>query len=237
MLLHLLGGIEMKIIEPSVELMRDFDGAEVIKFIERCGRTCYQSEKNITEDSAEKFVRNLIKRGHESVLEHFSATFKIICDRGVMAELTRHRLASFSVESTRYNNYASDKFDGELTFIKPCFWNDDEKKMYELAPINEEGTAFRQIYYKTPVWKEIMTGSEFAYNALLVNGATPEQARAVLPNSLKTEIVMTANLREWRHILKLRTAKDAHPQMRQVANMILTILKEKLPVVFEDIGA
>jgi len=227
----------MKIIEPSVELMRDFDGAEVIKFIERCGRTCYQSEKNITEDSAEKFVRNLIKRGHESVLEHFSATFKIICDRGVMAELTRHRLASFSVESTRYNNYASDKFDGELTFIKPCFWNDDEKKMYELAPINEEGTAFRQIYYKTPVWKEIMTGSEFAYNALLVNGATPEQARAVLPNSLKTEIVMTANLREWRHILKLRTAKDAHPQMRQVANMILTILKEKLPVVFEDIGA
>ena len=104
-LLHLSGGIEMKIIEPSVELMRDFDGAEVMKFIERCGRICYQSEKNITADSAEKFVRNLIKRGHESVLEHFSATFKIICDRGVMAELTRHRLASFSVESTRYNAY------------------------------------------------------------------------------------------------------------------------------------
>lgn len=112
----------MKIIEPSVELMRDFDGAEVMKFIERCGRTCYQSEKNITEDSAEKFVRNLIKRGHESVLEHFSVTFKIICDRGVMAELTRHRLASFSIESTRFNDYSSEKFGGEFAFIRPRFW-------------------------------------------------------------------------------------------------------------------
>ena len=207
----------MKIIEPSVELMRDFDGAEVMKFIERCGRTCYQSEKNITEDSAEKFVRNLIKRGHESVLEHFSATFKIICDRGVMAELTRHRLASFSVESTRYNNYASAKFDNELTFIKPSFWKEDTNAYVNFEFDMQE---FEKVYLN---WIE--------------EGATPQEARAFLPNSLKTEIVMTANLREWRTILKLRTAKDAHPQMRQVANMILKILKEKLLVVFEDIGA
>ena len=204
----------MKIIEPSVELMREIDGVEVMKFIERCGRTCYQSEKNITEDSAEKFVRNLIKRGHESVLEHYSATFKIICDRGVMAELTRHRLASFSVESTRYNNYE------ELTFIKPCFWEEDNSNFV--------------------IWKSQMKSIENTYSALQENGqitfierARPEQARSILPNSLKTEIIMTANLREWRHILKLRTAKDAHPQMRQVAGMILKILKEKLPVIFE----
>ena len=201
----------MKIIEPSVELMREIDGAEVMKFIERCGRTCYQSEKNITEDSAEKFVRNLIKRGHESVLEHFSCTFKIICDRGVMAELTRHRLASFSIESTRYNNY------DELTFIKPCFWK-------------EETNAYVNFEFD-------MQEVEKVYLNWIEEGARPEQARAFLPNSLKTEIVMTANLREWRHILKLRTAKSAHPQMHQVAGMILAILKEKLPVIFEDIGA
>jgi len=200
-------------IEPSVELMRDFDGAEVMKFIERCGRTCYQSEKNITEDSAEKFVRNLIKRGHESVLEHFSATFKIICDRGVMAELTRHRLASFSIESTRYNAYK------ELTFIEPCFWQNVESA---------------RLLTK---WQFMMSDIERLYNNFRNRGVKPEQARAILPNSLKTEIIMTANLREWRHILKLRTDKAAHPQMRQVANMILDILKEKLPIVFEDIGA
>lgn len=197
----------MKIVEPSVELMREFDGAEVMKFIERCGRVCYQSEKNITEDSAEKFVRNLIKRGHESVLEHFSVTFKIICDRGVMAELTRHRLASFSIESTRYNAY------DELTFIRPPFWQGD-------------------MDYWTMLCQEI----ECEYGNARYFDTPPEIARAILPNSLKTEIVMTCNLHEWRHVLKLRTDKAAHPQMRQVANMILEVLKEKLPVVFEDIG-
>lgn len=203
----------MKIIEPSVVLMRDFDGNEVMKFIEKCGRTCYQSEKNITDNSAEKFVRNLIKRGHESVLEHFSATFKIICDRGVMAELTRHRLANFSIESTRYNARK------ELTFIRPCFWN------YSVGD------------FELSEWFDLMKEVEKFYKYFRKDlKATPEQARAILPNSLKTEIVMTANLREWRTILKLRTDKAAHPQMRQVANIILAVLKEKLPIVFEDIG-
>ena len=201
----------MKIIEPSAVLMRDFDGAEVMKFLEKCGRTAYQSAKNITNDSAEKFIRNLIKRGHESVLEHFSATFKIICDRGVMAELTRHRLVSFTIESTRFNDYSK----GELTFIRPNFFDD---RQYD-------------------VWLWAMDTAESNYKKTRERGATPEQARAILPNSLKTEIIMTCNLREWRHILKLRTAKDAHPQMRQVAEMILAALKRKLPVIFEDIGA
>ena len=201
----------MKIIEPIAFLMNDFDGAEVMKFLEKCGRTAYQSAKNITNDSAEKFIRNLIKRGHESVLEHFSATFKIICDRGVMAELTRHRLVSFTIESTRFNDYSK----GELTFIRPNFFDD---RQYD-------------------VWLWAMDTAESNYKKTRERGATPEQARAILPNSLKTEIIMTCNLREWRHILKLRTAKDAHPQMRQVAEMILAALKRKLPVIFEDIGA
>ena len=213
------GEVKMKIIQPSVELMRDFDGVEVMKFIERCGRTCYKSEKNITADSAEKFVRNLIKRGHESVLEHFSATFKIICDRGVMAELTRHRLASFSIESTRYNNYNSSKNSFEISVVCP----------FQPIPDNT--------FLPFLDWKRSMENAENSYMRLTSKGIKPEIARAVLPNSLKTEIVMTANLRELRHILKLRTAKDAHPQMRQIANMILKILKQKLPVVFEDIGA
>ena len=206
----------MKIINPSVELMRDFDGEEIMKFIEKCGRTCYQSEKNITADSAKIFVENLIRRGHESVLEHFSVTFKIICDRGVMAELTRHRLASFSIESTRFCDYKD-----ELTFIKPCFW--------EYASENISSALGYEM------WAETTEKLERIYQTLRDTNSTPEQARAILPNSLKTEIVMTADLREWRHILKLRTDKKAHPQMREVAFMILKILKEKLPVVFADI--
>lgn len=199
----------MRVIEPSVELMTPFDGNEVLKFIEICGRVCYRSEKKITEDSAVLLMKNLIKRGHESVLEHFHCTFKIICDRGIMAELTRHRLANFSVESTRYCDYK----DG-LTFIKPL----------DFAGKNLD------------IWQNRMALSEHGYKALREAGAKPEQARAILPTSLATKIIMTANLREWRHILKLRTAKDAHPQMRQIANMILKILKEKLPVIFEDLG-
>lgn len=207
----------MKIIEPSVELVRDFDGEEVMKFIESCGRVCYRSENNSTADSAKTFIKNIIKRGHESVLEHFSCTFKIVCDRGVMAELTRHRLASFSIESTRYCDYTSDKFGGELNFICPFEDITDNPNAYEF-------------------WRDSCKNAEENYKNLRSFGVTPEIARSILPNSLATTIVMTANLREWRHILKLRTAKDAHPQMRHVANMILDILKEKLPVVFEGIG-
>lgn len=199
----------MKIIDPSVELVRDFDGDEIMKFLEMCGRTCYKSD---LKDS-EKFIRNIIKRGHESVLEHFSCTFRIICDRGIMAEITRHRLCSFSIESTRWCDYMGDRFGGTLTFIKP--------------PVDEKNYI---------AWENAMYRAEDTYFTLRKNGARPEQARAVLPNSLKTEIIMTANLREWRTILKLRTAKDAHPQMREIAFMILQILKEKLPVIFEDIG-
>ena len=205
----------MKIIEPSVELAEDFDGASVMKKLERAGRVCYKSEGNIKSDSAEKFLRGIIKRGHESVIEHASVSFKIICDRGVTHELVRHRLAGYSQESTRFCDYTAGKFGGELTFIKPCFWSEDNENFL--------------------LWKETMARLEKNYFALRQNGARPEEARSILPNSLKTEIFMTANLREWRHILKLRTDKAAHPQMREIALKIYKILVEKLPALFDDI--
>ena len=205
----------MKIIEPSVELVDDFDAAAIMKKIERAGRVCYKSEGNIKDGSAEKFIRGIIKRGHESVIEHASISFKIICDRGVTHELVRHRIASYSQESSRFCDYSAGKFGGELTFIKPCFWSEDDENFQ--------------------TWKETMAQLEKNYLALRANGAKPEEARSILPNSLKTEIFVTMNLRELRHFLKLRTAKAAHPQMREVALKIYKILVEKLPAVFDDI--
>ncbi|MBE8954497.1 MAG: FAD-dependent thymidylate synthase [Quinella sp. 2Q5] len=206
----------MKIIEPSVELAEDFDAAAVMQKIERAGRVCYKSEANIKADSAEKFIRGIIRRGHESVIEHASASFKIICDRGVSHELVRHRLASYSQESTRYCDYTAGKFGGELTFIRPCFWSEDDENFQ--------------------LWSATMATVEKNYLALRANGAKPEEARSILPNSLKTEIFVTMNLRELRHFLKLRTAPAAHPQMRQVALKMLDILCDKLPALFDDIG-
>ena len=211
----------MKIIEPSVRLEDKIDGTEIIKKIEKIGRVCYKSENNITDDSAERFIKNIIKNGHESVLEHVSISVRVICDRGVSHEIVRHRIASYSQESTRYCNYSKDKFGNELTFIRPCYWGTE----------NRDGS----INGKLLIWEDTMQGIENNYIALLENGATPEQARSILPNSLKTEIVMTMNLREWRHFFKLRCAKAAHPQTREVANMILEVFKSKIPVVFDDI--
>lgn len=205
----------MKIIEPSVELVDDFDAAAIMKKIERAGRVCYKSEGNIKDDSAEKFIRGIIKRGHESVIEHAAISFKIICDRGVTHELVRHRIASYSQESSRFCDYSAGKFGGELTFIKPCFWQDDDANF--------------------KIWLASMEVAEKNYLALRAGGARPEEARSILPNSLKTEIFVTMNLRELRHFLKLRTAKAAHPQMREVALKIYKILVEKLPAVFDDI--
>ena len=206
----------MKIIQPSVELIDDFDAATIMQKIERAGRVCYKSESNIKPDSAEKFIRGIIKRGHESVIEHATVSFKIICDRGVTHELVRHRIgASYSQESTRYCDYSAGKFGSELTFIKPCFWSEDDKNFQ--------------------LWLQTMATVEKNYLAMRAAGVKPEEARSILPNSLKTEIFVTMNLREWRHFLKLRTAPAAHPQMRQVALKIYNILAEKLPAVFDDI--
>ncbi len=209
----------MKIIEPYYIIEDEIDAQKMMRTIERAGRTCYKSEHNISDGSAEKFISNIIKRGHESVIEHEKITVRFICDRGVTHEIVRHRLASYSQESTRYCNYANDKFGNELTFINPCFWNENQ----------EEDRA------KMELWKKSMQNIENEYNELIALGAKPEEARSILPNSLKTEIVVTMNLRSWRNFFKLRTAPAAHPQIRQIASALLTELKEKLPVVFGDL--
>jgi len=207
----------MKIIKPSARIVSSVDGDAILKRIEEYGRVCYKSEDRITEDSAKRFVENLIKRGHESVLEHVSVTVKFVCDRGVSHEIVRHRLASYSQESTRFCNYSKDDFGSEITVIEPCF----------LVP----GTAGYDMWYRACLVAEQM------YFKMLDWGCTPEESRAVLPNSLKTELVMTANLREWRHFFKLRTSKAAHPQMRELTVPLLGEFKEKIPVVFDDIKA
>ena len=181
----------MKIIEPSVELINAPDYKTLLTTIEAAGRTCYKSEDKITDGSAEKFVRGIIKRGHEAVIEHGSLTVRFICDRGVSHEIVRHRHSSLDLRQDRLD-----------------------------LPHLEAGSCEH---------------AEVAYFDLLNEGCTPQEARSVLPNSLKTEVVMTADLREWRHFCRMRCPVAAHPDMRVVANMLLTLLKQTYPVFFEDI--
>ena len=199
----------MRIVKPSFHI-EEVDGMELLKKIEKAGRTCYKSEDRITDDSALTFVKTICKSGHESVLEHEKVTVRIICDRGVSHEIVRHRIAAYSQESTRYCNYSNSKFGNEITVIEPLFFKDNPER-YEL-------------------WKTAMEQAEATYFSLLKIGASPQEARSVLPNSLKTEIVVTYNLREWKHFFKLRTSPAAHPQMREVAGMVYEEFQKKLPV-------
>ena len=209
----------MKVIKPHYAILIDWGGKEYIyKKLERIGRICYKSEANITEESAEKFIRNLIKRGHEAMLEHSGLTVIFTVDRGISHELVRHRLASFAQESTRYCDYSKDKFDHQLTFIKPFYLDE------------------RSVEYAD--WRKVMEEAEKQYLELISLGCTPQEARAVLPNSLKTEIAVTANFREWRHILKLRAAGTTgkpHPQMEEIMIPLLMDLKHEFPAIFDDI--
>lgn len=205
----------MKIIKSSVELINPPSYASLLSTVEAAGRTCYKSEDKITQDSAEKFVHSIIKRGHEAVIEHGSITVRFTCDRGVSHEIVRHRLAAYCQESTRYCNYSKDGFGGEITVIEPS-WCSEGDPAYD-------------------VWKKACLRAELAYFDLMTIGCSPQESRSVLPNSLKTEVVMTADLREWRHFLKLRCAQAAHPDMRVLARQLLGVLKMKYPVFFEDI--
>lgn len=207
----------MKIIKAGYEIMDPLNGAGILRKIERCGRVCYKSESRITEDSAAKFVANIIKSGHESVLEHASFSVRFIVDRGVSHEIVRHRMSSYSQESTRYCNYSKEGFGGMITVIEPRSL--------------KKGTAGWEY------WHMACAQAEESYFSMLEIGCTPQEARSVLPSSLKTELIMTANLREWRYFLRLRTAKAAHPQMREVTVPLLAELKTLVPVVFDDIDS
>lgn len=208
----------MKIISASTEILTPDEWFNyALKLIEIAGRTCYKSEEKITSDSAAGFVKGIIYNNHQSVLEHFNVTVRFIVDRGVLAELTRHRLCSYSVESTRFCNYSKDKFKNEITVIKPCFWS-EKSALYN-------------------AWKFSCEQSEKSYLWMIKYGAKAEEARSILPMSLKTEIVMTANLRNWRHIFELRCSpKSPHPQMREVMVPLLKKFQEKLPIIFNSIN-
>ena len=215
----------MKIIKPSYEILTPISdgGIKELQHIEKIGRVCYKSEDRITDDgeSAKKFVKMLINNGHEAMIEHSSLSVKFIVDRGVSHELVRHRIASFAQESTRYCNYSKDKFGNEITVILPCFFD------------TGMGVLSNSLVYQE--WKLACECAEERYFNLLKMGATPQQARTVLPNSLKTEITVTANYREWRNFFKLRTAEASHPQMREVAIPLLKELKTFIPIIFDDI--
>lgn len=204
----------MKIIKPEIEI-EDFDGTQIMQNIERACRTCYRSEESITEDSYKKLLTNCINRGHESVLEHEKITVRMICDIGVYKDLTRHRFASFSIESTRYCNYGKDKFNNEIKFIEPC-------------NIEKGTTEYEQ-------WFNIMNIIEKAYNEMADLSCTPDQMRMILPHSTAAAVTMTANIREWKHILELRCSKMAHPAIRQLLIPLLLIFQEKMPEIFKDI--
>lgn len=205
----------MRIIKPGFKFMTPISAQVIMEHLERCGRVCYKSEDKIAAGSAEKFLANIVKRGHEAALEHFSFTVKFIVDRGVSHEIVRHRMASYCQESTRYCNYSKDGFGNEITVIEPCFF--------------EKGSP------EWTLWKHACEVSERYYFNLLDWNRTPQEARSVLPTSLKTEVVMTANIREWRHFLKLRTSAAAHPQVREVAVPLLHELQQLVPVLFDDI--
>ena len=209
----------MKIELPSFEILTDISPFAILELeeVEKAARTCYKSEDKYEDQaaSAKRLIKKLIENGHEAMLEHSTLSVKFICDRGVANELVRHRVASFAQESTRYCNYSHDRFGRSVSFIYPVFLCD--------------GTApFKR-------WMKCMKEAEKGYFELINMGLKPEEARDVLPLSLKTEIVITANWREWRHILKLRTAPGAHIQMRELMCPLLKELKSRIPVVFDDI--
>ena len=204
----------MKLIEPSIEV-QSFNGKQIMKNIEQACRTCYRSEDKISNESYKTLLKNCITRGHESIMEHEKITVRMVCDIGVYKDLTRHRIASFSIESTRYCNYGKDKFDNEIKFIKPCNI-DEDSDLY----------AF---------WKHTMERIEMNYLHMAEHGATPDQMRMILPHSTAAEVCMTANIREWRHILDLRTKKMTHPSIRQILIPLLLLFKTEMPELFGDI--
>ena len=197
----------MKIVEPWIEVEK-IDGLQIMKKIERACRTCYRSEGNITEDSYKNLLKNCINRGHESVLEHEKVTIRMCCDIGVYKDLTRHRFASFSIESTRYCSYDKDKYGNEIKCINPSYIED--KEVY-----NE--------------WKTCMEEIEKRYMKMKELGASTDMCRLILPHSTAAEVTMTADIREWKHILSLRTSNKAHPAIRQLLIPLLKYFQKEMP--------
>jgi len=219
----------VKIINQSYEILTNLDGLVILKNIERAARTCYKSENLITEDgkSAKELCRKLMSFNpkHTAMLEHGGLiSVKIICNRGLSHEVVRHRLASYAQESTRYCDYSKDKHKNEITIIRPLRYNNILKKE------NPE-----QLATEYRVWRQAVFDAEERYFDLRKLGTSPQIARGVLPIDLKTEIIISANPTEWRHIFKLRCSEAAHPQIREIMRSILADFKYKIPIIFDDI--
>lgn len=203
----------MRIVEPWIKVEK-IDGKKIMRKIEKACRTCYRSEGKITDDSYKNLLKNCITRGHESVLEHEKVTVRIYSDIGSYKDLTRHRFASFSVESTRYCSYNKDKWGNQISIIDPVYIED--KEVYE-------------------VWKSTLEEMEKGYLKMKEIGATNDMCREVLPHSTAAEYTMTANIREWKHILSLRSTNHVHPSIRQIMIPLLKYFKEEMPEIFEDV--
>lgn len=202
--------IKPMVIVPLSELERP-----IMERLERCARICYKSEDKMGAQYNPRFLKDKVARGHESIIEHEKITVMFIVDRGISHEIVRHRIGSYSQESTRYCNYSKEKFGNEITVIEPYYYLDD--------------------HHAYQLWEESCLAAEKAYMSLLESGSSPQEARGILPTCLKTELAVTYNLREWRHFFRQRCDFAAHPQMRQAAIPLLLLFKEKLPVLFEDI--
>ena len=203
----------MRLVEPWIKV-ENFDGVKIMKRIERACRTCYRSEDKIIEESYKNLLTNCLNRGHESVLEHEKITVRIYSDIGTYKDLTRHRFASFSVESTRYCSYNKDKYGNEIAVVNPVYIED--KEVFE-------------------TWKKAIEDMEKAYMKMKELGASTDMCREILPHSTAAEYTMTANIREWKHILELRTTNHVHPAIRQVLIPLLLLFKEQMPEIFGDI--
>ena len=203
----------MRLVEPWIKV-ENFDGVKIMKRIERACRTCYRSEDKISDESYKNLLTNCLNRGHESVLEHEKITVRIYSDIGTYKDLTRHRFASFSVESTRYCSYNKDKYGNEIAVVNPVYIED--KEVFEN-------------------WKKAIEDMEKAYMKMKELGASTDMCIEILPHSTAAEYTMTANIREWKHILELRTTNHVHPAIRQVLIPLLLLFKEQMPEIFGDI--
>lgn len=221
----------MNILRPSFEILTPISegGIEELKHLEKIGRVCYKSEDKITEDgsSAKKFISNIVKSGHEAIIEHGSVSVLFTVDRGITHEIVRHRVASYAQESTRYVNYSQDRFGNGINVIDVTSCVDYDSSLSKLS-----ADELQQVYYE---WYDAMADAERHYMKMLELGVSPQIARGVLPNSTKAELTMTANYREWRHFFQLRCAKGAHPQIREVAIPLCKEFQKRLPILFDDI--
>jgi len=207
----------MRIIPASFSIESEIDGDKILKWLELCARNCYKSEDGVDDDKTEVFLKKrILDTGHHAMLEHHMISVRFIVDRGVTHEIVRHRLASYAQESTRYCNYSKLKFDQQITVV-------------DIRPYCKTGKG-------REIWMDLQQASEKAYFAMLEAGEKPQIARSCLTNSLKAEIIMSANVREWMHFFKMRASKYAHPQMREVACPLLREFRTKIPVIYDEVG-